>query len=130
MADVILILTAGSSSLKFSAFFDRAPPEPFVRGQLEALNSLAPLHNPPALAGLDTVLAHFPQIPHVERGLVHRRLSSGARTLPRSDSIASPCPSSSSSRRSHDAMSGAPDSIAVATASAGWRRRGPTSLGT
>lgn len=37
MANVILVLNAGSSSLKFSAFFDRAPPQPFVRGQLEAL---------------------------------------------------------------------------------------------
>jgi acetate kinase len=39
MADVILVLNAGSSSLKFSAFFDRAPPQPFVRGQLEALTT-------------------------------------------------------------------------------------------
>jgi acetate kinase len=37
MADVILVLNAGSSSLKFSAFFDRAPPKPLVRGQLEGL---------------------------------------------------------------------------------------------
>ena len=37
MAEVILVLNAGSSSLKFSAFVNRAPPEPLVRGQLENL---------------------------------------------------------------------------------------------
>jgi len=37
VADVILVLNAGSSSLKFSAFLDRAPPDPLVRGQLEGL---------------------------------------------------------------------------------------------
>jgi acetate kinase len=37
MADVILVLNAGSSSLKFSAFLDGAPPTPLLRGQLEGL---------------------------------------------------------------------------------------------
>ena len=37
MSDVILVLNAGSSSLKFSVFFDREPPAPVIRGQLEGL---------------------------------------------------------------------------------------------
>ncbi len=37
MADAILVLNAGSSSLKFSVFLDRDPPESLVRGQLEGL---------------------------------------------------------------------------------------------
>lgn len=37
MTDVILVLNAGSSSLKFSAFLDTRPLLPFVRGQLESL---------------------------------------------------------------------------------------------
>jgi acetate kinase len=37
MSDVILVLNAGSSSLKFSVFFDREPPEPLLRGQIEAI---------------------------------------------------------------------------------------------
>ncbi len=39
MPDAILILNAGSSSLKFSVFRDSEPPELVVRGQLEALSS-------------------------------------------------------------------------------------------
>jgi acetate kinase len=37
MADAILVLNAGSSSLKFSVFLDGEPPEPVLRGQLEGL---------------------------------------------------------------------------------------------
>jgi acetate kinase len=37
MADAILVLNAGSSSLKFSVFLDGDPPEPLLRGQLEGL---------------------------------------------------------------------------------------------
>jgi acetate kinase len=37
MADAILVLNAGSSSLKFSVFLDEDPPRPFLRGQLEGL---------------------------------------------------------------------------------------------
>jgi acetate kinase len=37
MADAILVLNAGSSSLKFSVFLDGQPPEPLLRGQLEGL---------------------------------------------------------------------------------------------
>jgi acetate kinase len=37
MPDALLILNAGSSSLKFSVFLDRDPPEPLLRGQLEGL---------------------------------------------------------------------------------------------
>jgi acetate kinase len=37
VADAILVLNAGSSSLKFSLFLDGKPPEPLVRGQLEGL---------------------------------------------------------------------------------------------
>jgi acetate kinase len=37
MADAILVLNAGSSSLKFSAFLDGEPPELLLRGQLEGL---------------------------------------------------------------------------------------------
>jgi acetate kinase len=37
MADAILVLNAGSSSLKFSVFVDDQPPEPLLRGQLEGL---------------------------------------------------------------------------------------------
>ena len=37
MADVLLVLNAGSSSLKFSLFLDRESPEVLVRGQLEGL---------------------------------------------------------------------------------------------
>ncbi len=37
MAKAILVLNAGSSSLKFSAFLDGEPPEPLVRGQVEGL---------------------------------------------------------------------------------------------
>jgi acetate kinase len=37
MADAILVVNAGSSSLKFSVFLDGESPEPLVRGQLEGL---------------------------------------------------------------------------------------------
>ena len=37
MADAILVLNAGSSSLKFAVFLDGDPPRPLVRGQLEGL---------------------------------------------------------------------------------------------
>jgi acetate kinase len=37
MADAILVLNAGSSSLKFSVFQGGEPPEPLLRGQLEGL---------------------------------------------------------------------------------------------
>jgi acetate kinase len=37
MADAILVLNAGSSSLKFSVFLNGEPPEPLLRGQLEGL---------------------------------------------------------------------------------------------
>jgi acetate kinase len=37
MADAILVLNAGSSSLKFSVFLEAEPPEPLLRGQLEGL---------------------------------------------------------------------------------------------
>src|SRR5262249_41586786 len=37
MADAILVLNAGSSSLKFSVFLDGEPPAPLLRGQLEGL---------------------------------------------------------------------------------------------
>jgi acetate kinase len=37
MADTILVLNAGSSSLKFSVFLDGEPPESLLRGQLEGL---------------------------------------------------------------------------------------------
>jgi acetate kinase len=39
MADVILVLNAGSSSLKFSAFPDGPDPQPLLRGQLEGLTT-------------------------------------------------------------------------------------------
>jgi len=39
MSDAILILNAGSSSLKFSVFRNSEPPELILRGQLEALQS-------------------------------------------------------------------------------------------
>lgn len=37
MSDAILVLNAGSSSLKFSVFLEGDPPKPFLRGQLEGL---------------------------------------------------------------------------------------------
>jgi acetate kinase len=37
MADALLVLNAGSSSLKFSVFLDGEPPGPLLRGQLEGL---------------------------------------------------------------------------------------------
>jgi acetate kinase len=37
MADAILVLNAGSSSLKFSVFLEGEPPQPLLRGQLEGL---------------------------------------------------------------------------------------------
>src|SRR5512137_1827995 len=37
MPDALLVLNAGSSSLKFSVFLDRDPPHPLLRGQLEGL---------------------------------------------------------------------------------------------
>jgi acetate kinase len=37
MADAILVLNAGSSSLKFSVFLDGVPPGLLLRGQLEGL---------------------------------------------------------------------------------------------
>jgi acetate kinase len=40
MADALLVLNAGSSSLKFSVFPDREPLEPLLRGQLEGLFTL------------------------------------------------------------------------------------------
>ncbi len=39
MADAILVLNAGSSSLKFSVFLDADPPSPLLRGQLEGLTT-------------------------------------------------------------------------------------------
>jgi acetate kinase len=39
MIDAILVLNAGSSSLKFSVFRDTAPPEAILRGQIEGLHS-------------------------------------------------------------------------------------------
>ena len=37
MADVLVVLNAGSSSLKFSVFLDGDPPRPLFRGQLEGI---------------------------------------------------------------------------------------------
>lgn len=37
MPDAVLVLNAGSSSLKFSVFTDDLPPRPVLRGQIEAL---------------------------------------------------------------------------------------------
>jgi acetate kinase len=37
MSDALLVLNAGSSSVKFSVFLDQQPPQPFLRGQLEGL---------------------------------------------------------------------------------------------
>jgi acetate kinase len=37
MSDALLVLNAGSSSLKFSVFLDEDPPQPLVRGQIEGL---------------------------------------------------------------------------------------------
>jgi acetate kinase len=37
MADALLVLNAGSSSLKFSVYLDVDPPQPILRGQLEGL---------------------------------------------------------------------------------------------
>jgi acetate kinase len=37
MADAILVLNSGSSSLKFSVFLQGEPPEPLLRGQIEGL---------------------------------------------------------------------------------------------
>ena len=39
MAGAMLVLNAGSSSLKFSVFVDDEPPRPLLRGQLEALST-------------------------------------------------------------------------------------------
>src|SRR3954447_2075891 len=39
MADAILVLNAGSSSLKFSVFLDREQPELLLHGQIEGLIS-------------------------------------------------------------------------------------------
>src|SRR6516225_5809090 len=37
MADALVVLNAGSSSLKFSVFLDGDPPRPLFRGQLEGI---------------------------------------------------------------------------------------------
>src|SRR6476659_3438157 len=37
MSDTLLVLNAGSSSLKFSVFFDEDPPRPMLRGALDGL---------------------------------------------------------------------------------------------
>jgi acetate kinase len=37
VADALLVLNAGSSSLKFSVFFDDDPPRPMLRGQIDGL---------------------------------------------------------------------------------------------
>jgi acetate kinase len=37
MADALLVLNAGSSSLKFSVFLDEDPPRPLLRGQIEGM---------------------------------------------------------------------------------------------
>jgi acetate kinase len=39
MTDALLILNAGSSSLKFSVFVDREPPELLLRGQIEGIST-------------------------------------------------------------------------------------------
>lgn len=39
MAEALFVLNAGSSSLKFSVFLDREPPDVVVRGQLESLST-------------------------------------------------------------------------------------------
>ena len=43
MSDALLVLNAGSSSLKFSVFLDDGPPQPLLRGQLEGLLDAAAL---------------------------------------------------------------------------------------
>jgi acetate kinase len=40
MADALVVLNAGSSSLKFSVFLDEDPPRPLFRGQLEGILTL------------------------------------------------------------------------------------------
>ena len=37
MSEALLVLNAGSSSLKFSVFLDEDPPQALLRGQLEGL---------------------------------------------------------------------------------------------
>ena len=37
MSDALLVLNAGSSSLKFSVFLNQDLPQPVVRGQIEGL---------------------------------------------------------------------------------------------
>jgi acetate kinase len=39
MSDALLVLNAGSSSLKFSVFLNQDPPQPVVRGQIEGLTA-------------------------------------------------------------------------------------------
>jgi acetate kinase len=39
MADVLLVVNAGSSSLKFSVFLDRDPPQPLLHGLIEELSA-------------------------------------------------------------------------------------------
>ena len=39
MADAILVLNAGSSSLKFSVFLDEEQPQPLLSGQIEELST-------------------------------------------------------------------------------------------
>jgi acetate kinase len=61
---------------------ERVTPELLAR--LEALTPLAPLHNPPALAGMRAVAAHLPDTPQVAcfDTAFHATLPEVARTLP------------------------------------------------
>ena len=51
MSDALLVLNAGSSSLKFSVFLDEDPPRLLLRGQLEGL-----LTRPRFIARTDTAV--------------------------------------------------------------------------
>ncbi len=55
-----------------------------VRQEIDHLSSLAPLHNPAALAGIDAVTAHFPEIPQVAAfdTAFHATLPEAAATYP------------------------------------------------
>ena len=44
MRDALLVLNAGSSSLKFAVFLNDGPPQPLLRGQLEGLLDAATLY--------------------------------------------------------------------------------------
>src|SRR5438067_2466443 len=95
MADAILVLNAGSSSLKFSVFLGGEPPQPLLRGQLEGLLSEPHFvaRDAGGIAGHEVRLAEEPLELATEQGLgrlpaeEHRELEAGGAGIQDKDRV-------------------------------------------